>query len=66
MYEDFEQQLAQLTQRVSRLCQQLYQQGHPEQAMEAMAVAIRLRDLARRHLGDDLPDFASTLNDLAM
>ena len=56
--DDPTQQIDQLNQVVV----QLYQQGRYQ---EAIALATQARDLARQHLGQDHPDYATSLNNLA-
>ena len=41
---------------------QLFQQGYYERAL---GLATQARDLARQHLGEDHPDYAASLNNLA-
>ena len=51
--DEFQMKISELNELVVLL----YQQGKYERAIE---VAIQLRDLRRKHLGEDHPDFASS------
>lgn len=55
---NFQRQYTQLSQQVS----QLHRQGRYEQAVE---VAAQARDLTRQHLGEEHPEYATILNNMA-
>jgi len=59
MSEDIEQQILKLNQDVVKL----YQQGRYEEALQP---ASHARDLSFQYLGNDHPDFAQSLNNLAV
>jgi tetratricopeptide (TPR) repeat protein len=59
MLENIRQQISRLNQQVV----QLYQQGQYEQAIR---LVTRACDLAKRHLREDHPDYARSLNNLAV
>ena len=48
--------------RLNQQIGQLYQQGRDQQAL---GLAVQARDLIRQHVGEDHPDYADSLNNLA-
>jgi len=59
MSEDAERQIERLSQQVH----QLYQEGRYEEAID---IATQACDLTRQHLGEEHPDFATSLNNLGL
>jgi CHAT domain-containing protein/tetratricopeptide (TPR) repeat protein len=55
--------LAQQIDRLFQMGDQLYKQGRYQ---ESLVLATQLRDLVRQHLGQDHPDYARSLNNLAV
>jgi CHAT domain-containing protein/tetratricopeptide (TPR) repeat protein len=58
--------LENIRQQISRLNQQVVQLYQQSQYKQAIRLATRACDLAKRHLGEDHPDYARSLNNLAV